>query len=318
MESNFGATFSGPDLVELTRTLLAAASYARGLPSEMRDGFTPLPVAEDWEARMLEKDVDGLSVSWGASKRIARNRGTVVADFSDIPLEPWRILELVAPWSFELAVMPPIRAWMDDYFAPAISADHALLGWGMIVKGAGHEHSLVSRRWLEQGPWALYRGEHDTSFLQFHQLDADEPKNGLELDVVSLGQARASHDWLLSGFLRPKHRYQHDIRGVYSKEDGILRVLVNDREVSDAELTDACAARRDGGQDPDRPIRNIAYVFVERRAAEARLDALWLRGLECRTVEGGVEVRLDEGHQVARRLPPWVVELEARKERAAR
>lgn len=315
MGDTFGATFSGPDLAVLVGEVIDAAPYARGLPKEMRSKLAPIPVTADWRARMQERYVESLSVAWELREQISREPGAIAAGFPNVPLEPRRILELVAPWSFELAVMPLIRSWMDDYFAPAISADHALLGWGMIVKGAGHEHSLVSRRWLEHGPYALHRGANDMTFIQFHQLDADEPKNGLELDAISLGQARASHDWLLAGFLRPKHRYQHDIRGVYAKEDGILRVLVNDREVSDEELTDACAARRDGRDDPERPIRNIAYVFVERRAAQARLDALWLRGLECRTVEDGAEVRLDEGHQVARRSPAWVTELEQRSAR---
>jgi hypothetical protein len=197
--------------------------------------------------------------------------------------------------------MPPIHTWADEYFAPAISGYHALLGWGMIFKGAGHERSVASRRWLEHGPFRTLKGPHDTTLVQFHDLAADGP--------TSLAQARPAHKWMVAGFLRPKHRYQHDIAGVYTREDRLLRVVVNDRPIDDVELLDACAARRDGRDDPARPIGNVAYVFVDGAAATPRLDALWLRELECRVVEGSGERRLDVDHRPSLSKLAWVEQL---------
>jgi hypothetical protein len=44
MSETFGATFSGPDLVALTRELLDAAPYARGRPTQMRAGLKKIDV----------------------------------------------------------------------------------------------------------------------------------------------------------------------------------------------------------------------------------------------------------------------------------
>jgi hypothetical protein len=92
---------------------------------------------------------------------------------------------------------------------------------------------------------------------------------------------------------------------VYTADDGLLRIVVNDRKVTDAELLDACAARRDRRDDPDKPIANIAYVFADEAAARAKLERLWLRGLECRALVKGSEQRLDDGYSLAAGRAPW-------------
>jgi hypothetical protein len=266
----------------------------------MRHKLVPSPPTADWREQMIAKDVDGVSVEWERGQRIGRNAGAIGADFPDLPVDAERVLEGFAPLPFDLAVLSNVRDyWIEnDYYAPAISADHALLGWGMIFKGAGHERSVVSRRWLDHGPFRTLKGPHDTTLVQFHDLAADGP--------TSLAQARPAHEWMVAGFLRPKHRYEHDITGVYLRDDGLLRVVVNGRPLGDRELLDACAARRDGRGDPARPIRNLAYVFVDPDAAKTALGALWLRELECRLVEGGGERRLDiEHHPVLPKLA-WV------------
>jgi hypothetical protein len=304
MAETFGATFSAPDLVSLTEALIDAAPYAGGMPAEMFHKLASAPPTADWRRRMLADDVDGLSVAWGPREKITRNPGAVAAGFPSVPLDPKAILDLVAPLPFEVAVMPPVHNWQDDYFAPAIGADHALLGWGMMFKGAGHDNAVVSRRWLDHGPSRLLRGANDTTFVQFHQLDVEER--------VSMEQARAGHEWMVAGFIRPKHRYKHDIAGLYTEDDRLLRIVVNDRTVSDVELLDACAARRDRRADPDQPIKNVAYVFADQKAAKERLDALWLRELECRAIVKGKEIRLDDSHSVEPKRPRWVAALEGR------
>jgi hypothetical protein len=234
---------------------------------------------------------------WGPGEQIGRNPGTVSANLPSVALDPGAVLEAVASLPFELAIVPPVHVWADDYFAPAIGADHALLGWAAILKGAGHERHVVSRRWLEHGPWRMARGSSDTTLVQFHQLDVDES--------ASMAQARPAHEWFVAGFLRTPHRYKQDVAGVYTAEDRLLRIVVNDRKVTDPELLDACAARRDRRDDPDRPVRNLAYVFTDEPAARANLERLWLRELECRALVKGVERRLDDAYSIAAGEPPW-------------
>jgi hypothetical protein len=169
---------------------------------------------------------------------------------------------------------------------------------GIAFKGASHEHSIVSRRWLEYGPFRTLRGANDTTLAQFHEFNADGP--------TSLAQAKPGHVWIIDGFLRPKHRYRHDIAGVFTKQDRLLRIVVNGRQVSGDEMRDACAARRDRRNDPERPIDNIAYSFVDEAEARAHLDALWLRGLECRVADGRGERRLDDSYTHTITKPSWV------------
>jgi hypothetical protein len=209
------------------------------------------------------------------------------------------VLEFLAPLPFELAVLRGLQDyWIEnDYFSPAIGSDHDLLGWGIVFKGEGHDHSIVSRRWLDHGPFRTLRGPNDTTLAQFHDLDADGP--------TSLEQATPAHEWIVAGFLRPKHRYSQDVEGVYTKADGLLRIIVNDREISDEELLDACAARRDGRNDAAKPIKNIAYIFVDEKQARANLERLWLRELECRVADGKGERRLDADYKPRIKKPSW-------------
>jgi hypothetical protein len=285
----------------LTAALLDALPYATGTPARMLQKLVEVPVGESWREQLLAPDVDALSVSWGPHEVISRSAGAIGVDFpADLQPTPATVLEFHARLPLELAVLSSIQDhWAEtDYYAPAIGADHALLGWGVVAKGAGHERSFVSRRWLEHGPFRTLQGPADSTLVQLHDLAADGP--------TSLEQAQPGHEWIVAGFLRSKHRFKHDIEGIYTKEDGLLRVVINDRPVTDDELRDACAARRDGREDPTRPIRNIAYVFVDEAPARARLEALWLRELECRVADGRGERRLDADHRPAIAKPGWV------------
>lgn len=295
-----GITLSGPDMRVLARAVLASFPYTRDPPRRMLDGLREVPVPDNWEAYLLE--TEDAAAEWGTDQRIASREGSISVSFpEEYDQESVRMmLQFLAPLPFELAVFSVVADyWADhDYYAPAISADHALLGWGMIFKGAGHDHSIVSRRWLEHGPFRTLHGAEDTTLVQFHDPGAD--------GSTSLAQAKPAHKWIVAGFLRPKHRYQHDIAGIYTKADGLLRIVINGRTVSNEELLDACAARRDRRDDPEKPIRNIAYIFVDEQEARAHLEALWLRGLECRVADGRGERRLDDAYQPAIAKPGWV------------
>ncbi len=295
----FVATFSGADLKKLTAALLDAAPYASEPPDTMQFKWVERPVAKDWREQMLADNVDGLSARWG-SHRIGRNESATTAEFPGVPLDANAITAFVSALPFELAVMPMLHdEWTGrDYFPPTLSPDHASLGWGMIVHGTGHEQWFVSRRWLEQAPARIVNGPNETTLVQFHDLAADSE--------TALEQARSGHAWIAAGALRPKHRFKHDIKGVYTQADGLLRIVINDRSLTDAELNDACAARRDGRNDREKPIKNIAYVFVDEASANKHLEPLWLRELECRVVTPLGERRIDEGYIPKRKQAAWV------------
>jgi hypothetical protein len=283
----------------LARALLEALPHARGAPVRASEKLVERPVPGDWRERLIAGGGD-FGVAWEGGRRMSRSEGAIAIDFpAEVPRDAAAVLAFLAPLPLELFVLSILEDYWpeNDYCAPAVSADHALLGWGMVLKGAGHERSVVSRRWLEHGPVRTLRGEGDTTLVQFCELGAGGP--------TSLAQARPAHDWIAVGFLRPTHHYKHDIDGVYTRSDGLLRILVNARSVTDGELRDACAARRDRASDRDKPIRNIAYVFVDEQEARARLEAVWLRGLECRVADGLGERRLDDRYQVAVERPAW-------------
>jgi hypothetical protein len=148
------ATFSGPDMVALTKALVDALAYTRAQPTGIREKLAEKPVTADWRKRLLASDVEDMTVEWG-DQQIGRG-STAVSATIDVAAKAKTVLDHVAALPFELAVLANIHdEWSEvDYYAPAIGADHALLGWGMIFKGPAHDRSIVSRRWLASGPSA--------------------------------------------------------------------------------------------------------------------------------------------------------------------
>lgn len=93
---------------------------------------------------------------------------------------------------------------------PRFGDGHYGHGWGCAFKGDGHRN-LVSRRWLEHGPWQLVRGANDVSLVLFHDLNAD-PATALE-------QAKPSHQRMgispEGGYIQSSFVYRHDLSGMF-------------------------------------------------------------------------------------------------------
>ena len=301
MVRHLGGTVGGPDLTALMAAILDALPYTRRPPVGAIEGLlSRRPLPSDWRERLLTPITEReFGVEWEHHETLARGEETIMVDFPDRLRDPKSILEFLTRLPFELFVMSIAQDYWpeNDYRAPAISGEHALFGWGMAFKGAGHEHSIVSRRWLEHGPFRTLHGANGTTLVQFHDLDADGP--------TSLAQAKPGHAWIVEGFLRRRHRYRHSIGGIYTKQDRLLRIVINGREVSPEEMLDACAARRDRRNDPEKPIDNVAYIFVDEGEARVHLEALWLRGLECRVADGRGERRLDDAYRPTITKPSW-------------
>lgn len=215
------------------------------------------------------------------------------------PEDPGAVAEYWSRFSFEVAVMCDTgRLARGGYTPPPVGNDTSKrLGWAIAFKGAGHD-CMVSRRWLEHGPWRLLRAPNDTTLVQFYDLAADVE--------TAIAQARPGHAALVAGFLPFSHKYP-SLLGLYT--DGLLQVPALASNVASYEMTNACATRRDYRLAPREPILNIAFVFQDMASAKMNLHELWLRELECRCLENGTLHRLDEDYTPRTRTPAWVAAL---------
>lgn len=172
--------------------------------------------------------------------------------------------------------------------APSFGGHHFRHGWACAFRGSGHRR-LVSRRWLQQDCWKLYRGPNDTTLVQFHDLDLDA--------AAALEQAKPAHRRMgisdEGGFLQEPYVYRGDMNGFYDEQRRVLEIVVLGRTVAPVEMRDACAARQNQILGPDRPIDNVAFVFLDPAEARVHLPRLWLYGLECWTILDEVKTRLD-------------------------
>ncbi len=253
----------------------------------------------DWDRAAGEADAHLITLQ----QRGRGHAGIVLAAAPGAFSRVDEVLELLRDLPFELASFRSV--WPAEWKtlgAPRLGfgQQHAFHGWACAFRGAGHDR-LVSRRWLDHGPWRLHRsGADDLSLVQFHDLEADA--------ATALAQATPGHARMgigeTGGFLQALPRGDK-LEGLYDPGTRTMEVLVQDRSVPSAEMLSACAVRRARRSDPERPIERVAFVFVEEADASAHCHELWLRELECWTVDGGTRRRLDSDHHPAPAPPPW-------------
>jgi hypothetical protein len=206
-----------------------------------------------------------------------------------------RILDALADAPFEIASIGRfLDEWgnvaIDDdaYRAPGWSGWHFSMGWAAAFKGEGHNR-LVSRRWLETGPWRLLKGPNDTSLVIFHDLEADAE--------TALAQAKAGHAQIgitdETGFLQSPFSYRYDLNGLYDEAAKVLKVVVHGRDVPPRELLEWAAIRANQRLGSDKPISAVRFIFPEEASARKHLPSLWRYEHECWAIIDGDEVRLD-------------------------
>jgi hypothetical protein len=200
-----------------------------------------------------------------------------------------------------------------DYIGCSFGNGHNPLGWMCAFKGEGHK-ALVSRRWLEFGPWRLIRGKDDLSLVQFHDLAVD--------DETALEQARPGHQRMgnsaIGGFIPVAFTWDilrdpatGSIKGLYDDSSQTLIQVVAGRKVDHFEMMEAAAVK--ARQPLAKPVRQVAYVFIEEANARAHLHELWLYGLEVRGLINGREIRIDEDYAPVRHVPDWVKRVQDRE-----
>lgn len=183
--------------------------------------------------------------------------------------------------------------------------------WECAFRGASHDR-LVSRRWLDFGPWRVIRRPNDTTFIQFHDLALTDPEE-------AYAQPAPGHERMgnskIGGFI------QHGIdallgqtRGLYIPEERKLEIVVGPgNRVEQFAMHCACAERLHSRltRPSTERIDTAAYIFVDRGDAEAHLHELWLRELECWYMDERGKHRLDADYNPTPNPPAWVRALDA-------
>jgi hypothetical protein len=224
-------------------------------------------------------------------------------------------LDILEPLPFEVCALG--ATFFDEWIAADYRRwgfgrsmiDH---GWGCMFRGAGHDR-LVSRRWLDFGPWRVLRRPNDTTFIQFHDLTITNPAEAYE-------QAKVGHErmgnaaiggyipWHIDGLLKGAGK------GIYTPEDRLLEVVVGfGNEVKQSEMLCNAALRlHHRTARSSTPVERVAYVFVDEADAQAHLHELWLRELECWVVDDKGKRRLDLDYHPVPSPPAWVTRLDGR------
>jgi hypothetical protein len=317
---NLAMALDGQDLVSLMRGVVESRLFHATNPLTLTVDDKQKPITPDWIERWGKACKRSVFADWDRGDEAMHNgfvsidaRTVVKAETTVGAIDTGRVLAVLSVLPFELAsVATAHREWRRepfDYRAPGFANLHWSHGWACAFKGPGHNR-LVSRRWLDHGPWLVRRGANDTTLVQFHDLDAD-PATALE-------QAKPAHDRMgiseSGGFLQwPGYVMKHRIEGLYVPDKRELRIVVHGRDVSESEMTDAAAMRAFNGYGDDKPIDKVIYVFMDEGAARAHLHQLWLRDIEVRAIVHGAETRIDEGYALVATKPEWVKRVEERE-----
>lgn len=316
MKTTLKLGLTGPDPVALFRRTQEALLPDAGPPSSLLVGSKKRKVTPDW----LERWSDGLQsflvAEWEGRGWLRLDPGEIVkTKLNGFDLDPRGLLALLADLPFTICSAAPLHeewygALRGEYEALTLGDLHWPHGWGCLFRGEGHDR-LVSRRWLDYGPWRLLRGANDTSLVQFHDLDLDA--------AAALAQARPAHERMgysdVGGYIQNNFTYSHDLKGLYyAAERKMIAAVPYGERVTQRQMLDACAARFYQALGAERPLDNVVYTFVDDDVAREHLHELWLRGLECRAFVKGVEGRLDDTYRPPPpEKPEWVVRLEERE-----
>jgi hypothetical protein len=316
---NLKVSLSARDLEALSSSVLALPAFTAEIPTALEVDARERKPTADWRERWVPGCKRYVEACWGprpefslvdADQFIWVQRVEPVRfglPFSDDVQE---VLRLLVALPFEQAAFWQLyEKWgPKDYEYPRFHGTHYPLGWACAFRGVGHD-TLVSRRWLDFGPWRVLRGPGDTTLVQFHELGVD-PATALEQAASGhalMGQSRGGGGMVGGyGFVT--------ITGEYWPAERLFEIHVREpREITSQEINEALCIRTDRHHEhKDCPVERVAYVFASPDLAEPHLHVLWLRELEVWALRDGHKVRLDLDYVPA--LPPrpaWVQRLDA-------
>lgn len=297
---------SGPDPVAIATSLLAQLGPL-GEPTKVSVDLEPMPADESWLAEYAPLMRNKLTAYFASGDQIFINKDPHIVKLrhAGFPCDPRKLAALLSRTPFELGSFMPLREewaaaepWR-SYSAPSFADQHYKHGFACAFRGAGHAR-LVSRRWLDYGPWQTLRAEQDTTLVQFHSLSEDA--------AGALSQAAPGHKRMgiseSGGFLASQYRIREGATATYSPSKRALITVVAGREVPPLEMRDAAAARQLQTLGPERPIDEVHFVFVSEELARRHLHELWLYGHRCFLADGTSERSLDADYVPPPPEPP--------------
>ncbi|HAZ45537.1 MAG TPA: hypothetical protein DDW76_27755 [Cyanobacteria bacterium UBA11369] len=317
---NLKTSFSSPEPMVLMKDICRSLKpFNQKLPSIVTDGYEEHTETQDWIDKLLPTYKFSARAYWGygligeyeegfISYNI--NKQIVKIQISDYELvDAESVMKMLAPLPWTVAAFCQLsrQGGWKEYPAPGFADFHFQHGWACAFKGEGHNH-LVSRRWLEYGPWRLLRDEeNDISFVQFHDLNAD-PATALEQAKVG---HRAMSIYGVGGYIGKTHPFSNDLRALYVPSARNMRVVIPaGKQITYSEMSDYCAARHFQAFE-NQPFDTLSFVFIVAEEAQPYLHDLWLREIECSGfTPQGVEVRLDTDYHPVPHPPEWVRRLE--------
>jgi hypothetical protein len=327
---DLNVSFWQPDVAGTFRAIrnlgiLAGPSDELGPPDRLIVDGVSRDLTPDWLERAVHDAIKSVTAVWdeGGHRSLTYFKGNAVKmTINDFALDVDDVLAMLARIPFRVATFgpihpswkppggserpPPMHATLDEAAAKVplvrrafrFGEDQELLGWAVAFKGDGHKR-IVSRRFLEHGPWKLVGGDEDVSLVQFHDLWADAETARAQADI---GHAR-----LAEGAVTAPLEMTHELRGFYAEGDKRLRVVVEEPGLLDPRrLLEARQAARVGHEiEPGKPIASVAFVFPSEEQARANLHELWVRDLECRTSIDKIEKRIDVEYAPGDLRPDW-------------
>jgi hypothetical protein len=294
--------------------------FSKGTPNYLHQDHDSEKANENWMQRLMEwiKPNQSVSVIWGnedIDDRISFNLklavGVTLENFDPLKSKLTTIFKKI---NFEVITIGNVYSeWSNiDREIFGFGDRHGVLGMGCAFRGAGHTR-VVSRRALEYGPWLVKRDEAlDITYIQFHDLDADAN--------TALEQALPGHALMADPyegiFIQTGYQILDEkFRPLYEADTKTIKIIVHGREVTKAEMLDACATRRWQLLGDNKPVERAAFMFMTEDEARDNLFELWLRELECWAIIKGVETRLDLDYTPPPLVKPqWVLDVEARED----
>jgi hypothetical protein len=327
-------SLEGPDLIEILKATSKQEPFkSSGKPDELsvnRKEIKKIP--ENWLESYVISGIENFDASWG---ELIKNFNTVSLNNShsillvlgsciklritDNPPETIKeVMEIITPLPWTIASFGIMHLdWISeerltndtDYpGGPSIGNLQSGFGWGCAFKGEGHKR-LVSKRVLDYGPWHIIRDEeNDITLVQFHDIHVDS--------VTALEQAKPGHQIMANhwdgALIHAQFKFAGELNGIYQPEKRKLEIVVAGRDLPVTEMVDACKARYCQYLGLEKPIDNVAFIFVlSEEDARKHLFDLWLRGLECWAFIDHLPVRLDEDYTPPPpEKPEWVKRLE--------
>lgn len=257
-------------------------------------GGRPGPIGRDGAPGLPQGPYGLIKEEYGAIKLVLRPWTPSMADFIDllaaVPFYQASTFTLHPKW------FNPGNLRVKQPFIRMNSAHHPH-GFAAALRGPGHQ-AMCSPRWLEQGPWKVWR-RNDITIVQFHDLNADEDTAFHQAEPGWHRFGRTDEGGLL-----PADAVE--LKGsTYVIPDRMLRIDVRG-ELSPKDLSDLASWRV---RRTKHPVERIRLVFPTHELAEMHLYQCWIRSLECCYRADDEDHRIDEDYSVEPMELSWVTAL---------